>query len=109
MSRGSLPFTSFSAASTVGPGTARDLEGVYRLHTMCVAASGMTNVVTVKLEGSLDNANWLELATVTPSGGGTVVSSASVTSHLVRYVRANLTNISGTVTSVAATIATGGE
>ena len=107
MSKGLLPFTSLNAVAATGAGTFRDLEGVYREHTLFVVASGVTNSFTIKLEGSLDNTNWVQLGTLTPSGTGTVVLAVSVTSHFMRYVRANVTDISGSVTAVTAMIATG--
>ncbi len=109
MAKEFLPFRSLDAVATTGAGSARDLEGVFRQHTMSVVASGVTNSFTIKIEGSHDNVNWFELGNAVPSGGGTVVSMVTAGTHLVRYVRANITNISGSVTAVTASIATGAE
>lgn len=97
-----LPFTSLNAATAVGAGSSRDLEGSFTNHTMVVTATGNPTQVTVALEGSLDGSNWLAI------GGGVncVPPLAIGNSRTVRYVRANLTAlVGGTSPTVTAIIA----
>jgi hypothetical protein len=104
----SLPFKSLDAATAPGPGASRDLEGVSARHTFVTTATGDPTSYGVALEGSHDEVTWFTLQTA--SGlSGTVVRSYpdGATAHLVRFVRVNLTGLSGgTSPTVTATIAT---
>jgi hypothetical protein len=105
----SLPFTSLNAATAAGPGASNDLETVSNAHTMVVSCTGSTSPFTANyvLEGSHDGTAWISLVNGSFGAGATVSSiSTSVGSALVRYVRANLTFISGgTAPTFTATIA----
>jgi hypothetical protein len=84
-----LPFKSLDAATTVGPGEIRDLEGAFTKHTIEVIVTG-NPVVEVKLHVSLDGQIWKVLgSTITKTDHETVQSGPW------RYVRANLNSISG--------------
>lgn len=85
-----LPFTSLGAATSVGPGSSRDLEDVLRTHTMFVTVTGSPSGVLVRLQLSHDGLNWHSIDSV--SGGDGVVTSAD---HLARYVRADVATLSG--------------
>lgn len=96
-----LPFTSVSAATSTGPGSSLDLDGTASEVTMYVALTGAPSSSTVSIQISLDDAHWSSIGSV--SGGGFVTPSNS---HLFRYVRANVTDLTGgtspTVTAVLA-------
>lgn len=108
MSRGFEPFTSLNAVTAIGAGSARDLEDVYRAHTLIATATGNPVGWQIKLEGSHDGTNFAQLAVVNGAGNGPVVVSAS--SDIVQHVRASLSSLSGgTSPTVTATIATEGD
>lgn len=98
-----LPFTSLDAATATGPGAAKDLEGVFSTHTICVTTTGSPSSMNVVIERSHDGVNWFSTGSPNISAGPTM---ATVDTHLVRYVRANLTSLSGgSAPTVTATIA----
>lgn len=91
--------TSFSAISSSGtPGTAFALPSselsFFNLHSWQVIVSSQPTSITVKFEGSLDNANWFTLSTIAStdtgwvSGQGELVPLPSVP---VRFIRCNPT------------------
>lgn len=93
-----LPFTSLDAATEVGPGAVKDLEGSFRHHTMIVNVTGAPTQVSVNLVGSHDGEHWASLGHV----GGGILSAEG----LVRYVRADVTILTGgTAPTVFASIA----
>lgn len=59
---------------------------------MIVTVTGSPTSVSVNLEGSHDNVNWVNLTTYTSTSSGYVSFDSQVR---VRYVRANLTAITG--------------
>lgn len=87
-----IPFTSLTAATSTQAGTAKDLEDSVAVHTMIVTVTGSPTSVSVNLEGSHDNVNWVNLTTYTSTSSGYVSFDSQVR---VRYVRANLTAITG--------------
>lgn len=113
----STPFVSLDAATAVGPGASKDLDGVYDHHTMVTYATGSPTSYEVYFEGSHDDSAWFGLALA--QGGGSSVISRTVpdytmptgSGHLARYVRARLLSLSGgsspTVTATIATDVTG--
>lgn len=96
----SLPFASLDAATSTGPGVAKDLEGSFGKHTIAVSDTG-GSTFSVKFEGSHDNSIWFTIVGI--------ISGASVTTvdgNLYRYVRANLEVLTGgSSPTVTATIA----
>lgn len=95
--------TTLNAATVVGAGSTVDWDAARGQHTVVVSMTG-TGGAQVQLEVSHDGSTWASLTTVSVSNGagsdiqqGTGVVSA-------RYVRGNLTFVSGTA-SVTATIA----
>jgi hypothetical protein len=107
-----LPFTSLNAATATGPGASRDLETVGGYHGMIAWSTGSPATAQVTLEGSHDGSNWVILGTGVNATGGPaslIVPSSSTPGNpglLVRYVRANLTSLSGgSSPTVTATIA----
>lgn len=119
----SLPFKSLDAATSTGPGASKDLESVFRIHTIAVVVTDSPTTFTVKLEGSHDEINWYTSGDAQPI----TESTASYVTHdllsavpetlqpqggqqgkagLWRYVRANLTVLTGgSSPTVTATIA----
>jgi hypothetical protein len=97
----SLPFASLENAASLGAGSAKDLETVQSDHTMIISATGLPAGFVVHLEGSHDDVTWIQLGS---ANEGTLV--LTVTTHLVRYVRANWISVNGgTSPTVTATIA----
>lgn len=92
MAQQPLPFKSLDAATAAGAGASKDLEGVFSKHTIVMASTGNPTTVSVTLEGSHDGVNWFDAGapTITLS-----VTKATVDTHLLRYVRANLITLSG--------------
>jgi len=102
-SSGSGPTTSLAAATATGAGTVVDLGVVRSSHTMQTIVTGAPATVTVTLEGSLNGTTaWATLATSTSTTGDV----QTATGKAVRYVRANLTVLTGgTAPTVTALIA----
>jgi hypothetical protein len=94
-----LPFQSLDAATETGPGATLDLGTVAQIATIQVHGPGVTGECL--LEGSLDDVNFISLASVDITVNGDQLATANT--HLVRYIRANLTSVSGG--SVTATVA----
>lgn len=94
-----LPFKSID--NDPGPaavGAARDLEETASLFTMVVTTTGspLPSAGSVDLEGSLDGMNWLTLASITINSGQSIFAVTSTgNDHRVRYIRANLSGLSG--------------
>lgn len=103
----SLPFESLDAVGSTGPGAARDLEGSRKVHTLVVSATGTPSTVTAELQGSHDGVNWFNMGSASVnSPAANQGASVSNAEHVARYVRANLTQLSGGSTPTAtATIA----
>jgi hypothetical protein len=100
-----LPFTSLDAATAPGPGAELDLQRVEKDFTIAAWATGSPSSVNLTLQGSHDGTNWVNLTSNVPLGGMTAAGG-----FLVRYVRANLTAITGgTSPAITATIAAGGD
>lgn len=97
-----LPFVSLSAASALGAGVSRDLEEVLSCHGLVVTVTGSPDMMNVALEGSLDGTTWVAVATAS----GASPAAVFVDARPVRYVRANLTVLTGgTSPTVTATMA----
>lgn len=107
-----VPFESLSAASATGVGTSSDLGELADHHTMFVTTTGGGSWV-VALEGSHDDTHWLSLGQVSGSSAGpaqVTTPSSDIPGILVRYVRANLTSLTGgSSPTVTATIASDTE
>lgn len=99
---GTQDATSLSNASAAGPGTVLTQDGVRARanHSMMVVASAGVTAGVVRLQGSLDGANWVNIdsagITLTTSG----VFSESVAGTPMGNIRANITTAitGGTVT-----------
>ena len=101
-----VPFVSLAAATNVGPGASCDLGGVYGNHLLIVGAMGYPSSYSAALEGSHDGVNWVVLGEVAGPIYNFVGEGVCVTDMPVRYLRANLTDLSGgTSPTVTATIA----
>jgi hypothetical protein len=107
------PFISLDGATATGPGEAHDLGGVYDHHTIVASQTGSPSSVQVVFEGSHDGQTWISLASLSFSSGpaSATVPTTAVPGALVRFVRANLTTLSGgsspTVTATIASDSTG--
>lgn len=107
-----VPFESLAAANSTGPGASHDLGELAEHHTMFVTTTGGATWA-LALEGSHDDTNWLSLGQVSGSSAGPVqvtTPTTDVPGILVRYVRANLTTLTGgSSPTVTATIASDTE
>lgn len=103
-----VPFTSLNAATTTGAGSSRDLGELADHHTMLFTVTGGASW-TIVLEGSHDDTHWLSLGQGSGSSAGPIevtVPTTALPGTLVRYVRANLTALTGgSSPTVTATIA----
>jgi hypothetical protein len=101
----SIPFASLDAATSPVAGATKDLDGSLSKHTIAVHSTGSPASFTVDFEGSHDNVTWFA------TGAASITSNAIVTvdNHLFRYMRANLTALTGgSSPTVTATIASAG-
>ncbi len=90
---GLLPLSSLAAAAATGGGTPYDLGVCHGNFSMAVTVAGGPSGCGVQLQGSLDGTNWYSLGSATSNTSGTAVATASNTP--ARYVRANLTTLTG--------------
>jgi hypothetical protein len=92
VSSGSGPTTSLAAVTATGAGAVADLGVVRSAHTLQTSVTGAPTGVTVLLEGSLAATGpWVVLATSTSTTGDV----QTATGKAVRYVRADLTVLTG--------------
>lgn len=102
VSGGSGPNTSLNAVTAPGAGSVTDLGVVRSVHSMQTSVTGSPSAATVNLEGSLNGTLWATLATSTSTTSDVQTASGKA----VRYVRANLTTLTGgTAPTVTALIA----
>ncbi|HNP66135.1 MAG TPA: hypothetical protein PKH39_19570 [Woeseiaceae bacterium] len=77
-----------TAASAVAPGTAIYQPGINGSYIYQVTG---TFVGTVKLQGSLDNTTWVDLAEHTAEAGGKVDSWLYIRGNVTAYTSGNIT------------------
>lgn len=115
-----LPFASLTSAAAVGDGAPVDLNGTSNEFTLVAFTSGAPSSFYVELEGSHDGVNWFELGLYVGASGDATSSEYTNTNNNgggqpatrvkphARYLRANLTSLSGGMSpTVTATIAVG--
>lgn len=89
-----LPLLSLDqVTSTTEPaadGAVKDLEGVYRHHTLSVVADGAPTTCVVELQASQDGERFFILASLHDN-----IGQVTVNTHLVRYVKASLDTLEG--------------
>ena len=100
---GHRPFVALSAATATGASGGVDLTWCASNASIILTVTGAPTAVSVNLEGSLDGTNWVVLKTLTAAGVG------SSTGVPVRFIRANLTTLTGgTTPTVTALLGAGG-
>ncbi len=101
---GKPPITSLNAVSATGVGTALDTGGAMINATLQVHTTGTITTISINLEGSNNNTDWVVLttSTATVSADYLVIAPAGAT---MRYYRANLTVLTGVTQVVTATVA----
>lgn len=98
-----LPFTSLNAVTVDGVGSVLDLQGSFRAHTLMTFTTGTPSGGFVRLQGSHDGVNFVQIATVSVSSLPTQVTTVTA---VMRYVRAELQGFTGgTSPTLTATIA----
>lgn len=91
-----LPYRILNAATATGAGTASDMGCAMSVFTAQYIVTGAPSAVAAKLEGSLDGTNWFDLTGLNVTAAGAVTNSADAGVHFaVRYVRANVTTLTG--------------
>lgn len=102
-----LPFRTLDTATSTGPGATVDLEGMACRFGVQAIVTGSPSSIAFIIEGSLDGSNWDSIAfpNSTLTGGGLVTfgdnpydpgdGGGTQFAKYVRYVRANLTTLSG--------------
>jgi hypothetical protein len=87
------PLVGQNAAGTTGAGTVYDQGVCHGNFTVAVTVTGAPSGCAVQLQGSLDGTNWYSLGAATSNTSGT--AAVSVANSPARYVRANLTTLTG--------------
>jgi hypothetical protein len=87
------PLSSLNAATVTGGGTAYDLGVCHGNWSMAVTVAGGPSGCAVQLQGSLDGTGWYSVGSATSNTSGTAVATAANTP--ARYIRANLTTLTG--------------
>lgn len=93
-----------SAATSTGAGNSYEPFGKERSFQLTGSTSSGTGSATVDIEVSNDGTNFLKLATMTLNLSTTVSQSGLLSDAPWRYVRGNVTAISGTGASVTLTM-----
>lgn len=98
--------TALNAATATGPSAATDLGSMRTALALQTVVTGTPSGVTVTLEGSLDGVHWAPALLTSTSTTGDYQGRAG---SPVRYIRANLTALTGgtapTVTAIIAAAA----
>ena len=84
---------SLSGATSTGAGTSYDLRAGYTSFAVQCATTGSTSV-EVNLQGSLDDANWVNLGSTALYTSTAAAITASTSSVPVKYVRLNVVALS---------------
>jgi len=86
-----------NAATATGPSTSWAVRMKPRNHTVQFTITGAPTAVTVDLEGSLDDSTWISLASHVMSAAELTATQAMfhVVDKPVRYIRTNLTTLTG--------------
>lgn len=102
-SGGLAPFVSLNAASTIVNGAALDCATSHQTVSMYVTQTSTTapTTMTVALQSSVDNTNWVTLGSSTSVAAGTVTVTS--TGAPFRYVRAAITVLTGTPAALSVT------
>jgi hypothetical protein len=102
-----LTVISLNAVSATGPGQAAAFDTPKAKVGAQVTVTGSPGAsADINLEGSLDGVNFVDLGTIVaavPGAGGSMLSFFNVAPIL--FLRANLTTINGSITSVTAIVA----
>lgn len=104
-----LPFRVLAAATATGAGAAVDLANVVDTFTAQYVTTGGPSGYAAKLQGSLDGATWVDLPSLNVTADGLVTNNATgVTRYAVRFIRANVTTLTGgTSPTVSVTVVPG--
>lgn len=94
----------FSSRITTGASSAIYLNGVDFTAQASGKVSATTGAATVKIQVSNDNANWIDMGTITLTLGTSVTSDGLAAFAKWAWVRANVTAISGTDAEVTVTV-----
>ena len=94
-----MAHTLLNAATATGAGSTQKVSMIPSSHTVAATMGGtvVATAVTVDLEGSLDDSTWFTLASHAFTAGEITAEAAMfhVADKPVRYVRANLTTLTG--------------
>lgn len=85
------PLSATGTAPLDSIGRGHDLECVRAKHAIQTVVTGAPTAVSIKLQGSLDGANWYDLATSTSTTG----DYQTAIDKPARFVRANLGTLTG--------------
>ena len=92
-----MAFKFLDAATATGASNDMPVRKIIKDHTVYASITGAPTAVTVDLEGSLDGTNWVQLATHPFTAGELTATQAMfhVIDKPVRFVRVNLTALTG--------------
>lgn len=95
-----LPFISLDSVTSIGAGDALDSQNVLTYHGMIVTVDNGGSA-TIALQISNDGINWASFGQASGIEDETVSVNGSSSPMPARYVRANVTSISGSPTITA--------
>jgi len=87
--------------TSTGAGESKDLNPGPRVFQAIGSTSSGSGSATIKVQGSLDNVNFVNLATITLTLSTTVATDGFAIDSLWKYIRGNVTAISGTDATVS--------
>lgn len=93
--------TLLSAVTSTGAGTASSPDSHSRTFQATGTTSAGSGAATVKVQVSNDNSNWIDLGTITLVLGTSATSDGFSSDAAWKYVRGNVTAISGTNATVS--------
>lgn len=89
-----------SAVTATGAGSGLQLTGVIRSFHAKGSTSAGAGAATIKVQGSIDNTTWVDLGTITLTLATTATADGFVSQAPWKYVRGNVTALSGTGAAV---------
>lgn len=92
-----MAFKFLDAVTSTGTSASAVFNKIVKDHTVQATITGTPTAVTVDLEGSLDNVTFFQLATHAFTAGELTAAGAMfhVTDKAVRFIRLNLTALTG--------------
>ena len=106
-----MAFKFLDAATATGASASATVRKIMKDHTVQTTITGAPSAVTMDLEGSLDGTNWFQLATSPFDAADLTATQAMfhVDEKSVRFIRVNLTVLTGGTAPTVTTLYEGFE